>query len=853
VPTILTNAVAIAAGNGFNMALVGDISLIPPGGHIFITVHPFSQTLFSGREVVMRVMAHGTAPLHYQWQFDGTNLPGATNASLVLTNARVEDTGSYTVRVSNALGMVTSRTAILTVIDSPPVILTQPADQTVNVGDSATFQVLANGSHPLAYQWRRQGVDLSGATNAQWVLNNARVEDAGSYTVRVSNALGTVTSRTANLTVIGYEPVILTQPQDRTVTVGDSVTFQVVAAGPQPLAYQWRWQDVDLPGATNALLVLNNVRMEDAGSHTVRVSNRFGAVISSSAFLTVIYSPPVILTQPTGQMVTNGGSAVFQVVAVGSPPLAYQWRWRGVDLAGDTNATLALNNVRLGQAGNYSVRVSNAWGSTLSSNALLTVNIDRYVDVNSAHPTHPYTNWATAAATIQQAVDAASPGDAIVVTNGIYATGGRSARTNILVNRVAVDKPLAIRSVNGPKFTIIMGYQAPGTTNGDGAIRCVYLTSGASLSGFTLTNGATHGPSSPDYRDQCGGGLYCDSTNAVASNCVLAGNAAYADGGGAYAGILENCVLAGNSAWHYGGGAYAGTLSNCALAGNLAFLGGGSAYASLNNCTLTGNSAYAGGGAAASTLNNCTLTGNWAASSGGGVFNSVYPCTLNNSIIYFNTSTNGPNFSYADGANVMNHCCTTPMPTNGVGNITNAPLFVDYTNGNLRLISNSPCINAGLNTYAPLPTDLDGLPRIIGGTVDIGAYESTNGVTAKGLPWGWLVQYGLPTDGSVDTTDPDADGHNLWQEWRSGTCPTNALSVLRLLSASPTGSNITVTWQSVAGVNYFLERTTNLSFPTLFTPLETVISGQDGTTTFKDTNAVGVGSFFYRVGVIPRQ
>ena len=184
----------------------------------------------------------------------------------------------------------------------------------------------------------------------------------------------------------------------------------------------------------------------------------------------------------------------------------------------------------------------------------------------------------------------------------------------------------------------------------------------------------------------------------------------------------------------------------------------------------------------------------------------------------------------------------------GVGNITNAPLFVD-TNGwsNPRLQTNSPCINAGTNYYAPGSTDLDGRPRIVGGTADMGAYEFQPGVGGAFI--GWLQQYGLPTDGSADATDPDGDGHNNWQEWRCRTDPASALSVLRLLSASPAGTNVIVSWQSVAGVNYFLERSTNLSATPPFTPLAVGISGQPGTTSYTDTNAALAPRFFYRVGV----
>jgi hypothetical protein len=189
------------------------------------------------------------------------------------------------------------------------------------------------------------------------------------------------------------------------------------------------------------------------------------------------------------------------------------------------------------------------------------------VAADSANPMPPYTAWATAATTIQDAVDAAGPGGTVVVSNGVYATGGRAVGTNLLVNRVAVERPLTLRSVNGPQFTVIQGHQMPGATNGDGATRCVYLADGASLSGFTLTNGATR--SRGDwYRETIGGGLWCESASAVASNCVIVGNSAYDSGGGVYGGTLNDCTLSGNSARYDGGGAYYSTLSNCALSGN---------------------------------------------------------------------------------------------------------------------------------------------------------------------------------------------------------------------------------------------------------------------------------------------
>ena len=112
----------------------------------------------------------------------------------------------------------------------------------------------------------------------------------------------------------------------------------------------------------------------------------------------------------------------------------------------------------------------------------------------------------------------------IWVTNGVYATGGKVMAGN-LTNRVAVDKPVTVWSVNGPHETIIQGQWDPASTNGPGAVRCAWLTNGAVLSGFTLRGGATRQTSDDTLGN--GGGVWCASTNAVVANCVISGNLAY--------------------------------------------------------------------------------------------------------------------------------------------------------------------------------------------------------------------------------------------------------------------------------------------------------------------------------------
>jgi len=143
-----------------------------------------------------------------------------------------------------------------------------------------------------------------------------------------------------------------------------------------------------------------------------------------------------------------------------------------------------------------------------------------------------------------------------------------------MTNRVAADKPLSFFSVNGPQFTIIQSYQVPGTAKGDGAIRCVYLTNSASISGFTLTNGATRSMGGT-IRERQSGGLWCESVVESVSNCVITGNSASSIGGRAVRGTLNFCTLQNNSA-ATDGAAATSFLKDYTLIGNRAdFAGGG--------------------------------------------------------------------------------------------------------------------------------------------------------------------------------------------------------------------------------------------------------------------------------------
>lgn len=250
-----------------------------------------------------------------------------------------------------------------------PVFTLNPEGETaVNPNASETFTATyVSGLEPFTYRWRRNGATINGATGGSYTIASAKQSDEASYDCVITNAYGSFTTQAFLLTV--NDPVvILASPVSRAANLGEEVTFTVGALGTQPLAFQWRKNGAALPGENGPSLTIA-VEATAGGFYDVVVGNVVGNVPSGSAALTVLI-PPLITAQPQDQNVAAGGAAVFSVTATG-PGLSYQWRRNGVDLKGQTSATLPVANAQTVNEGVYDVVIRNSFGTVLSQSARL--------------------------------------------------------------------------------------------------------------------------------------------------------------------------------------------------------------------------------------------------------------------------------------------------------------------------------------------------------------------------------------------------------------------------------------------------------------------------------------------------
>jgi hypothetical protein len=402
--------------------------------------------------------------------------------------------------------------------------------------------------------------------------------------------------------------------------------------------------------------------------------------------------------------------------------------------------------------------------------------VDRYVSLNGTNDAgNKYTTWAGAATNIQWAVNFATNGETVWVSNGIY----------YLTNQVRVTNGILLKSFSGTWTNTIVNGNYPDSTN-----RCLYINhSNAIVEGFAFTNGFAPYVVAVTSSENGGGvyidagtlrsclvtgnrvtnigfgaGIYATGAKSMITNCSIIKNELYGlqsagsgrSGAGAYlqtSAQMWNCLVFSNYTIHgngYGAGValYSGSLlcnsiisSNTTVPSFNSNLGGGVLLSSggiVRNCLIMGNRCWSGAGVGAAntgnTIDNCTIIGNYAGYAGGGIY-AAYSggytgkeVQLNNTIIYNNNSHVG--MSYVGNA-IFSNCCVNS--TNGIeifypyNNITDNPAFENYAGGNYRLSRNSPCLNKGIYlSWSFTLTDLDGFSRIdkFSGKIDMGCYES---------------------------------------------------------------------------------------------------------------------------------
>lgn len=485
-------------------------TVIPPS----ITLQPTNQTVTAGSNVLFLVGVTGSAPLGFQWRFNGDDLPSRISSTLTLLNVQAANAGAYTVVVTNAGGSVTSAPAVLVVnppAPTPPTITAQPTNLVVNVGSNATFRVTATGTAPLGYQWRFNGTNLNGSISSVLTLVNVQSGNAGAYSVVVSNAGGSVTSSPALLAVNPLAPCapvfanlvswwrgendsldswgpnngsstvkfapgrvgqgfnvvggFMQVPNSPSLRFTNALTVEAwvnpAAASPSPArtivsksdyfdrvpdgtnssfyvgltngnrpffvvmptgsprtnvsifaaqgipTNQWSLIVATYNGAVLRLYVNGSVVAQtnysagifpgtsDIGvggtpyvgglflpfTGTVDEVSLYNRALSDGEIVSIYnadgtgkcFQPPTIVTQPVDQSVPLGEDVKFTVEAMGSKPLVYQWFFLQVPIVGATNSSLVLEKVRANQAGSYQVRVTNAFGLAWSTGPRLSV------------------------------------------------------------------------------------------------------------------------------------------------------------------------------------------------------------------------------------------------------------------------------------------------------------------------------------------------------------------------------------------------------------------------------------------------------------------------------------------------
>jgi len=266
-PTTGTVFFRMSGTTGYQTGL---FSMTSPDILPYIEAQPSSQTVIAGGSATFSVSASGTLPLSYQWRKNGTNIDNAYLSAYTITSVQPSDQAAYDVIVRNSAGSATSSAANLIVV-IPPGIEVHPVNVTAITGTSVMFSVKANGSTPLLYQWLKNKIDIEGAKLSSYTIGNVQPYDAANYSVRVSNAAGSITSKPATLQII----LIATEcPAIETPILNRATGFSATLRGQTQTVYRVQWSTdlVNWSDLTNFVTtgILTDIQDHDAKNANFR-------------------------------------------------------------------------------------------------------------------------------------------------------------------------------------------------------------------------------------------------------------------------------------------------------------------------------------------------------------------------------------------------------------------------------------------------------------------------------------------------------------------------------------------------------------------------------------------------------
>ncbi len=278
--------------------VVGELKNVAARQYLGVTeagiwITPRSQELPAGTNATFTFHTDMEPPLRWQWKRNGVALEGETNADLHLPNVQRENTGSYTVSVTNLTTGFFFTTAAA-ILSGPAVILQQPLSQNIGLASNVSFSVIATAFTSSAIQWRKNGADIPAATNHTLTFTNVQIADEGDYSVVITDSYGPLVSSNASLVVL-VRPSITDHPVSQSVVTGGSLTLSAGATGhPFPLTFRWLKNGVPFSNmvvwGTSSFITFTNIHPPvppNQLTFRVSVTNLAGSVNSLSAMISV--------------------------------------------------------------------------------------------------------------------------------------------------------------------------------------------------------------------------------------------------------------------------------------------------------------------------------------------------------------------------------------------------------------------------------------------------------------------------------------------------------------------------------------------------------------------------------------